>query len=80
MGDFGEKKLKQIVGNSFGGKNVGLVCVFVFVCLYFSYLYLCICVCVFVKIYFFMFLSSPRAQRAGPKGPRAESARAVTGT
>ena len=25
-------------------------------------------------------LSSPRAQRAGPKGPRAESARAVTGT
>ena len=25
-------------------------------------------------------LSSPRAQRAGPKGPCAESARAVTGT
>ena len=25
------------------------------------------------------FLSSPRAKRAGPKGPRAESARAVTG-
>ena len=27
-----------------------------------------------------LILSSPRAQRAGPKGPRAESARAVTGT
>ena len=28
---------------------------------------------------FFGYLSSPRAKRAGPKGPRAESARAVTG-
>ena len=27
----------------------------------------------------FHFLSSPRAKRAGPKSPRAESARAVTG-
>ena len=30
-------------------------------------------------LYTFPLYSSPRAKRAGPKGPRAESARAVTG-
>ena len=30
-------------------------------------------------VYLYIHLSSPRAKRAGPKGLRAESARAVTG-
>ena len=32
-----------------------------------------------VKTYYAIYLSSPRTKRAGPKGLRAESARAVTG-